>query len=123
MIQIKNYPKAHKELKIFLRNLLNVWVKQAVNEDINDQELTEEYLDQIVDTLTGSQPRLLYDFLDEKFIYLQPHLMEQLAPEKGWGFELSTPNASSDELVEYPTRKEAEAAGFEQAFKILERLL
>lgn len=123
MIDYSKYPKVEAKLNNFIKRLMNVWVEQAVGEGMEENELSEEYMKTSTTALIGSQPRLLYDFLDENFVYLQPHLLEQLNPDKGWVYELSSPKGLTDEETTFKTRKDAEIAGFNHSFEILEGLL
>ena len=121
MIEIKDYPKVQNKLRTHIRALLTRWIKEAVQEE--PTPITDDYLDQAIDSLIKSNFRLLYDFFDENYIYLQPHLLEQLNPEGGWGYELSFPGGIFDEDQSYNSRREAEDAGFIECFKRLEELL
>ena len=121
MIQTKNYPKTHVKLKEFVKDMLTVWVKEAAGEDPGT--ITDEYLEGVLEPLLESQKRMLYDFLDKHLVYLQPHLLDQLNPEAGWGFSISHVGGIDDEHAKYSNRREAEEAGYIRAFKILEDLL
>ncbi len=114
MIQIKNYPKVYQKYKDFIRSLLNVWVTQAVGENINNEELTDEYLETVADAMIGSQPRLLYDFLDENETYIN---INNFGGE--WGYSID----GASGLPTFSSRKEAETEAFNSAFKILEGIL
>lgn len=123
MINIKQHPKVEAKFNDFIKKLINVWVEQAVGEGMEENEISAEYIKTASETMILSNPRLLYDFLDENHVYLQPILQEQLNPDNGWGYEISSVAGMSDESEAFKTRKDAEVAGFNQCLKILEDLL
>ena len=123
MINLKQHPKALAKLSIFIKRLVDTWIVEAMGEGMEENELSQEYINNMTESLILSQPRLLYDFLDDNHIHLQPHLLEQLNPEKGWVYELSTPKGHSDEETTFKTRKDAEVGGFNHALAELEELL
>lgn len=123
MINLKQHPKAQAKFNTFIETLLRVWVEQAVGEGMEENEISAEYIKTAAETMILSNPRLLYDFLDENHVYMQPILLEQLNPDNGWGYEISSVAGMADEIENYKTRKNAEQAGFNQALKILEELL
>lgn len=122
MINIDNYPKSKVKLRGFVGKILKTWVENMSEESVGD--ITDEYLDSCIPGMLQSNYRILYDFLDENFIYLQPVLMNQFDETAGWDYELSHPGGLTDSTEEsHKTRREAEMAGFERSLKILEELL
>lgn len=121
MIEVKNYPKVQTKLREYTKTLLVNWVKNAAGEEPG--EITTEHVDQVIDSLIIGNLRLLYGFFDDNYVYLQPHLIEQLNTEEGWGYELSYPGGILDEEKSYKTRVDAENDGFLECFKVLEERL
>jgi len=121
-MNIKNYPKVYSKFKEFNRKLLDVWINQAVGENMDEKELNPDYLDTVSESVLGFNPRILYDFLDGEGVYVTPVLLNDIEPMEGWkasvsrGGEISTGDSRL-------SRKEAEEDGFNQAFKMLEEIL
>lgn len=119
MIKIKDYPKVNNKFEEFIKKLLQNWATAISDET---PEITDEMVKDMIEPLLQSNPRVLYDFLDENHVYLQPALKEQLNPDAGWGYELSSVLGSGGDN-DFKTRKEAELEGFNSSIKMLEELL
>lgn len=118
-MNIQNYPKVYSKFKEFNRKLLDVWVKEAVGENMDEKELNPDYLDTVSDSVLSFNPRILYDFLDENKTYLSIYHNGL----DGWRYEIQYDKGTEDCVDAYPNRKGAEEDGFNQAFKMLEEIL
>lgn len=114
----KSYPKAYKMLSEWALKYLKIFAKN-MNIPDEDAKGLEGMADQAVEGFVLIQPRLLYDFFDEKELYIS--IIYDSVEAWDWTID---PNeeGSTRPLEGYKTRQLAEEAAFLEAFDILEKL-
>ena len=119
---LETYPKAATVIKEF-------YYEKMINSLQEDNDIPQEFKDMVkaqqfdseyIATFIDNNPRFLFDIFDSNNINIVIHVYTEEPPTE-FAFSIPQDNLDYDQL--YPTRKEAEAAAIEQAFKILNEQL
>lgn len=116
----KSYPKAAGKFRVWLKSILVAFQEEAViaasSEDaIEAEAISDEVVEQSCEILLQTNPRVIYDFFDSNGLFME---LEVVGPQDSAAF---TYNVGEGPGPEYPSRREAEAAGFMRAFEELNR--
>lgn len=115
---IEQYPKASE--------VVLAWYKNKMKDSLNISTLSEDIKESFSDYIVGldhisimidNNPRFLFDVLDENKIYIFIHYMDV---KDNVEFFYSFRNIDTNPVKLFETRKEAELAAMEQAFKLLD---
>lgn len=109
------YPHAYEQLQNYI-------VKMVKTQGVTDAVLAAFPIDQVITmTMMNIQGlRSLYDFFDDYQIHMFP------MGSVDWLFKIVDPRSNHDNSeneTRYPTRGQAEEAGFEMCFRLLEQKL
>jgi hypothetical protein len=126
----EQYPGAAQKLEEFASRwigaLQQIQASALENMDTYIPELTHEIKKNTAIVLVRANARLLLDFFDTEGIFIQPAFISLKEP-KDWGYCIHYRKEGEWTLIgeekPYTHRVEAEAAAYEEAFKILEELL
>lgn len=118
---LEKYPKA---AEVIIKYYSDQFLK-SINESVMDDDFKEFYKAQQIDNeyvaeFIDGNPRGTFDVLDENNVNIIIHVYTEEPPTE-FAFSIAQHDYDHDEL--YPTRKEAEAAAVQQAFKILNNKL
>jgi len=119
MIDLKQFPKARIKLEKFFRRNLEAFQKNIMKEAPTDileiPKIEEEWVKKYTESSLATQPRILYDFLDENEIYITIDMFQGKFFGKIIGSLYKT--------KEYDERVECELETFQEAFRQLEDIL
>lgn len=117
MIDLKKYPKSKNLLIEPVRKLLSNFQAELVKSmealDVEVPDIEDEVVESTIDSISKSNHRWFFTFFDSKEIYLS--VLKH--PKQGFSWDINEERDSTDK---YRTRDEAELAGFEECFKMLE---
>lgn len=110
----KNYPKAHKHLLEWSKKYLRAFTA-SITSDSGNIDIPEDVADKAIEGIILLQSRTLYDFFDEKEIYIS--MIYDSKDE--WEYTIDVNGDASIGIG--PSRTLAEEAAFLEAFSILEK--
>lgn len=117
---LEQYPKASE--------VVLEWYKNKMKDSLNISTLSEDIKKSFNDYIIGldhislmidNNPRFLFDVLDENKVYIFIHYMDV---KDNVEFFYSFRNIDTNPVKLFETRKEAEMAAIEQAFKLLDNI-
>lgn len=115
----QEFPKAYELLKEWMKPRLlsfqESMIKAGGIEGSKIPELADEIVDKFVEVSLSSNIRLLYDFLDDKQLFMLP---DYIKDRNEWYYYINDEYYSSDV---YKNRTEAEIAGFNEALTHLNK--
>jgi hypothetical protein len=119
---LETYPKAAVAIKEFYYGKMidSLQEDNDIPEEFKDMVKAQQFDSEYVATFIDTNPRFLFDIFDSNNINIVIHVYTEEPPTE-FAFSIPQDNLDYDQL--YPTRKEAEAAAIEQAFKILNEKL
>ena len=119
---LETYPKAAVAIKEFYYGKMidSLQEDNDIPEEFKDMIKAQQFDSEYVATFIDTNPRFLFDVFDSNNINIVIHVYTEEPPTE-FAFSIPQDNLDYDQL--YPTRKEAEAAAIEQAFKILNEKL
>jgi hypothetical protein len=115
---LETYPKAGK--------IVNKWFLDKMIASLNNDAIPDEFKEYIsnqpienenIAVMIDNNPRVLFDVFDENKIYIFIHYMDV---KDNVEFFYSFRNIDTNPVKLFETRKEAEMAAIEQAFKLLD---
>jgi hypothetical protein len=118
---LEQYPKASEVVlewyKNKMKDSLNISaLSEDIKESFNDYIIGLDHISVMIDT----NPRFLFDVLDENDIYVEI-LVDYKSNIANFSYTVISDEMYSNPLT-YISRKHAELAAIEQAFKLLENL-
>jgi hypothetical protein len=115
---LETYPKAAAAIKEFYygKMIESLEEDNDIPQEFKDMVQAQQFDSEYVATFIDTNPRFLFDIFDSNNINIVIHVYTEEPPTE-FAFSIPQDNLDYDQL--YPTRKEAEAAAIEQAFKIL----
>ena len=119
---LETYPKAAAAIKEFYygKMIESLEEDNDIPQEFKDMVQAQQFDSEYVATFINTNPRFLFDVFDSNNINIVIHVYTEEPPTE-FAFSIPQDNLDYDQL--YPTRKEAEAAAIEQAFKILNEKL
>jgi hypothetical protein len=119
---LETYPKAAAAIKEFYygKMIESLEEDNDIPQEFKDMVQAQQFDSEYVATFIDTNPRFLFDIFDSNNINIVIHVYTEEPPTE-FAFSIPQDNLDYDQL--YPTRKEAEAAAIEQAFKILNEKL
>jgi hypothetical protein len=119
---LETYPKAAVAIKEFYygKMIESLEEDNDIPQEFKDMVQAQQFDSEYVATFIDTNPRFLFDIFDSNNINIVIHVYTEEPPTE-FAFSIPQDNLDYDQL--YPTRKEAEAAAIEQAFKILNEKL
>jgi hypothetical protein len=119
---LETYPKAATVIKEFYygKMINSLQEDNDIPQEFKDMVKAQQFDNEYVATFIDNNPRFLFDIFDSNNINIVIHVYTEEPPTE-FAFSIPQDNLDYDQL--YPTRKEAEAAAIEQAFKILNEQL
>jgi hypothetical protein len=119
---LETYPKAAAAIKEFYygKMIESLEEDNDIPQEFKDMVQAQQFDSEYVATFIDTNPRFLFDIFDNNNINIVIHVYTEEPPTE-FAFSIPQDNLDYDQL--YPTRKEAEAAAIEQAFKILNEKL
>jgi hypothetical protein len=119
---LETYPKAAAAIKEFYygKMIESLEEDNDIPQEFKDMVQAQQFDSEYVATFINTNPRFLFDIFDSNNINIVIHVYTEKPPTE-FAFSIPQDNLDYDQL--YPTRKEAEAAAIEQAFKILNEKL
>jgi len=119
---LETYPKVADAIKEFYYRKMIDSLQEDNNipEEFKDMVKAKQFDNEYFATFIDNNPRFLFDIFDSNNINIVIHVYTEEPPTE-FAFSIPQDNLDYDQL--YPTRKEAEAAAIEQAFKILNEKL
>ena len=111
MIDMQKYPKGEVALRAFVRELLQGF-QDAMKEQIGGESpvIEDSYVAQVTPQILEGNPRMLYDFFDNRGIFLTVYKEASV-----WYY-----STGDHDIVGGADRKETELKGFDKAFAELE---
>jgi hypothetical protein len=119
---LETYPKAAAAIKEFYygKMIESLEEDNDIPQEFKDMVQAQQFDSEYVATFIDTNPRFLFDIFDSNNINIVIHVYTEEPPTE-FAFSIPQDNLDYDQL--YPTRKEAEAAAIEEAFKILNEQL
>jgi hypothetical protein len=119
---LETYPKAAVAIKEFYygKMIESLQEDNEIPQEFKDMVKAQQFDSEYIATFIDNNPRFLFDIFDSNNINIVIHVYTEEPPTE-FAFSIPQDNLDYDQL--YPTRKEAEAAAIEQAFKILNEKL
>jgi|LakMenE18May11ns_1017448.scaffolds.fasta_scaffold9820399_3 hypothetical protein len=118
---LETYPKAGKVVNDwFLDKMLKSLNTDAIPEEFKEYISNQPIDNQNIAVMIDNNPRVLFDVFDENDIYIFIHYMDV---KDNVEFFCSFRNIDTNPIKLFKTRKEAEFAAIEQAFKLLDEKL
>ena len=120
-IELKEYPLSTELIKEwYIEKMLESFKDKTVPEEFKQMMLDQGVEIDKIETLININPHSLFEFFDEKEIYIFIHYMET---KKGVEFFYSIKNMDINPVVLDKTRREAELFGVSTALDIYENKL
>jgi hypothetical protein len=119
---LETYPKAAVAIKEFYygKMIESLQEDNEIPQEFKDMVKAQQFDSEYIATFIDTNPRFLFDIFDSNNINIVIHVYTEEPPTE-FAFSIPQDNLDYDQL--YPTRKEAEAAAIEEAFKILNEQL
>jgi hypothetical protein len=119
---LETYPKAAIAVKEFYYGKMidSLEEDNDIPQEFKDMVKAQQFDSEYIATFIDNNPRFLFDVFDSNDINIVIHVYTEEPPTE-FAFSIPQDNLDYDQL--YPTRKDAEAAAIEQAFKILNEKL
>jgi hypothetical protein len=119
---LETYPKAAIAVKEFYYGKMidSLEEDNDIPQEFKDMVKAQQFDSEYIATFIDKNPRFLFDVFDSNDINIVIHVYTEEPPTE-FAFSIPQDNLDYDQL--YPTRKDAEAAAIEQAFKILNEKL
>ena len=118
---LETYPKAGK--------IVNKWFLDKMIASLNNDAIPDEFKEYIsnqpienenISVMIDNNPRVLFDVFDENDIYVEI-LVDYKSNSAKFSYTVISDEMYSNPIT-YSSRREAEMAAIEQAFKLLENL-